>query len=180
MCEAGLRRNEEEAEAGGRIPSFPQTAGARAPAPQGGSARKRAQPRHLGASSPSGNVRGGCRGWTPWRERTSSEEMNGGTTRNFVFERLTSIKPTAQMGRSEPFTPRTAQVLAGQNPPHALCFSISLAFPPPKQIRKAGKRAWCGLAAGVRERRAGRSRASSRGRAPSPRGARNQSLCDWK
>ncbi|MFM2357299.1 MAG: hypothetical protein RJA61_36, partial [Candidatus Parcubacteria bacterium] len=24
-----------------------------------------AKPRHLGASSPSGNVRGECRGWTP-------------------------------------------------------------------------------------------------------------------
>jgi len=43
----------------------PKQHGARAPAPQSGSARKCAKPRHLGASSPSGNVRGECRGWTP-------------------------------------------------------------------------------------------------------------------
>ena len=47
----------------------PKQTGARAPAPQCGSARKSAKPRHLGPSSPSGNVRGGCRGWTPWAGR---------------------------------------------------------------------------------------------------------------
>ena len=66
MAEPVGRALPRRGEAGGRIPSFPQTAGARAPAPQCGSVRKRAKPRHLGASSPSGNVRGGCRGWTPW------------------------------------------------------------------------------------------------------------------
>src|SRR3989338_2892857 len=48
---------------GGFLPP-PKQAGARAPAPQSGSARRSAKPRHLGASSHSGNVRGGCRGWT--------------------------------------------------------------------------------------------------------------------
>ena len=56
----------------------PKQNGARAPAPQGESARKRAKPRHLGASSPSGNVRGGCRGWTP-RRWTIPKRMNEGT-----------------------------------------------------------------------------------------------------
>ena len=65
MAEPVGRALPRRGEAGGRIPSFPQTAGARAPAPQCRRARERANPRHLGASSPSGNVRGGCRGWTP-------------------------------------------------------------------------------------------------------------------
>ena len=64
LCEGGLRRNEEESEAGGRIPSSPQIVACPSTRPQAGSARKRRLPRHLGASSHSGNVRGGCRGWT--------------------------------------------------------------------------------------------------------------------
>jgi hypothetical protein len=56
----------EETEAGGRIPSSPQTAWRPSHPPAGGQWRgESAKPRHLGASSPSGNVRGECRGWTP-------------------------------------------------------------------------------------------------------------------
>jgi len=39
-------------------------------------ARKRAKPRHLGVSSPSGNVRGGCRGWTPLDHERKNDRMN--------------------------------------------------------------------------------------------------------
>src|SRR3989338_10992497 len=53
---------------GGFLPP-PKQLPARASRPQAALARKRRLPRHLGASSPSGNVRGGCRGWTPWAGR---------------------------------------------------------------------------------------------------------------
>src|SRR3989344_9696497 len=69
---------------GGFLPP-PKQAGARAPAPQCGSARKRAKPRHVGASSPSGNVRGGCRGWTPWAGRHTNR-MNEGTILNCTLD----------------------------------------------------------------------------------------------
>src|SRR3989344_7908932 len=36
------------------------------PARRRAMARRSANPRHLGASSPSGNVRDECRGWSPW------------------------------------------------------------------------------------------------------------------
>ena len=49
---------------GGFLPP-PKQPPALAPAPQSGRARISRNPRHLGASSPSGNVRGECRGWTP-------------------------------------------------------------------------------------------------------------------
>ncbi|PIR96963.1 MAG: hypothetical protein COT91_03835 [Candidatus Doudnabacteria bacterium CG10_big_fil_rev_8_21_14_0_10_41_10] len=63
----------DEAKLGeGSLPS-PKQHGVRAPASQSGSARKCAKPIHLGASSPSGNVRGECRGWTPWAGRTTSD-----------------------------------------------------------------------------------------------------------
>ena len=58
---------------------------ARAPAPQCGSARKSTLPRHLGASSPSGNVRGGCRGWTPWAGRTTSDKNDTRLNIEFAF-----------------------------------------------------------------------------------------------
>ncbi len=89
MCEGGLRRHAKRSHEAlndhrtngtlntlqttarrrpklgeGFLPSLKQH-GARAPDPQSGSARRCAKPRHLGASSPSGNVRGECRGWTP-------------------------------------------------------------------------------------------------------------------
>ena len=48
----------------GFLPS-PKQCPALAPAPQSGRARKSRTLRQIGASSPSGNVRGGCRGWTP-------------------------------------------------------------------------------------------------------------------
>lgn len=60
-----IRQCEEEPDAGGRIPSFPQTETApETESPQAILARRSAVPRHLGASSPSGNARGGCRGCT--------------------------------------------------------------------------------------------------------------------
>src|SRR3990167_2660007 len=49
---------------GGFLPP-PKQPPALAPAPQSGRARISRKPRHLGARSPSGNVRGECRGWTP-------------------------------------------------------------------------------------------------------------------
>ena len=48
----------DEAKLGEGFPPSPKQHGARAPAPQSGSVRRCAKPRHLGASSPSGNVRG--------------------------------------------------------------------------------------------------------------------------
>jgi len=65
----GRTPKERGPEAGGRIPSFPQTGWRPSTRTQGGSARESAKPRHLGASSHSGNVRGGCRGWSPLGQR---------------------------------------------------------------------------------------------------------------
>ena len=50
-------------------------------------ARKCAKPRHLSASSPSGNVRGECRGWSPLdRGRNTSREMTETTLKlNLYF-----------------------------------------------------------------------------------------------
>jgi len=87
LCEGGLRRHaqrrqrhtqttihtealktpnhhcEEEPDAGGRIPFSPQMERCPKPeSPQAILARNSTAPRHLGASSPSGNARGGCRG----------------------------------------------------------------------------------------------------------------------
>jgi len=54
---------EEETDAGGRIPSSPQIEALSAlPPSTAGVARKSSAHRHLGASSPSENARGGCRG----------------------------------------------------------------------------------------------------------------------
>ena len=55
---------EEETDAGWRIPSSPQMEALlfRATAEYGGVARNSSAHRHLGASSPSENARGGCRG----------------------------------------------------------------------------------------------------------------------
>ncbi len=58
-----------EEELGGGTLSPPKQMRARASRPQAALVRKSTLPRHLGASSPSGNVRGGCRGWTPWAGR---------------------------------------------------------------------------------------------------------------
>src|SRR3989344_2190175 len=67
---------------GGFLPP-PKQLPARASRPQAALARKRRLPRHLGASSPSGNVRGGCRGWTPWAGRPLA--MTECTRHNFGF-----------------------------------------------------------------------------------------------
>ena len=48
-------------------------------------ARKRAKPRHLGASSPSGNVRGECRGWTAFRSWTKNSRMEEAQYRVWIF-----------------------------------------------------------------------------------------------
>jgi|GEM_PF-2211502 len=62
--------------------SFP----ARASAPQSALARKSRNPRHLGASSPSGNVRGECRGWTPLDHEHKNDRMNEAQYRGLGFE----------------------------------------------------------------------------------------------
>ena len=67
---------------GGFLPP-PKQPPALAPTPQSGRARISRNPRHLGASSPSGNVRGECRGLTPLDHGTQNDRMVEAQYRNW-------------------------------------------------------------------------------------------------
>ena len=71
------------------------------PARRRAMARRSAKPRHLGASSPSGNVRGECRGWTPLDQgrKIVEWERHNIEILDFEFRQLPSLKgspPEAQ------------------------------------------------------------------------------------